>query len=117
MTLGADGEAAAERWLRDRGFEIVGTGFRVRCGELDIVAREGRVVVFVEVKTRTSDAFGSPAESVTRVKRARIARAASVFLLQAGWADRTCRFDVLSVAPVGSGWRVSHLRDAFRPGD
>ena len=115
--LGVAGEAEAARWLRSAGFEVVATGFRARCGEIDIVAEDGREVVFVEVKTRTSDAFGSPAESVTRLKRLRIVRAASVFLVQAGWTDRACRFDVLSVAPIGSGWRVTHLKDAFRQGD
>jgi len=115
--LGMAGEAEAVRWLRSAGFEIVGTGFRARCGEIDVIAEDGREVVFVEVKTRTSDAFGTPAESVTRVKRLRIVRAASVFLARAGWAHRACRFDVLSIAPVGSGFRVTHLKDAFRQGD
>jgi len=96
--LGAAGEAAAERWLRGAGLTIVAKGFRVRCGEIDLVARDGGVVVFVEVKTR-------------------IARAASVFLARAGWTEHPCRFDVLEVAPIGSGWRVTHLADAFRPGD
>jgi len=115
--LGLAGEAEAVRWLRGAGLAIVGTGFRARCGEIDIIAEDGREVVFVEVKTRTSDAFGTPAESVTRLKRLRIVRAASVFLARAGWTERTCRFDVVSVAPAGSGWRVSHLKDAFRQGD
>ena len=112
--LGVAGEAEAVRFLRSAGFEIVDTGFRARCGEIDVIAEDGREVVFVEVKTRTSDAFGTPAESVTRVKRLRIVRAASVFLARAGWADRACRFDVLSISPVGSGFRVTHLKDAFR---
>jgi len=115
--LGVAGEAEAVRRLRGAGFEIVATGFRARCGEIDVIAEDGPVVVFVEVKTRTSDAFGSPAESVTRTKRLRIVRAASVFLARAGWTERACRFDVLSVAPIGSGWRVTHLKDAFRQGD
>jgi putative endonuclease len=115
--LGVAGEAAALRWLRGEGYEIVATGFRARCGEIDLVARDGPAVVFVEVKTRTSDAFGSPAESVTAIKRARIARAASVFLVGRGWTERACRFDVIEVVPSGSGWRVTHIADAFRPGD
>jgi putative endonuclease len=116
-SLGVAGEAEAARWLRGAGLTIVGTGFRARCGEIDVIAEDGREVVFVEVKTRTSDAFGTPAESVTRLKRVRIVRAASVFLVRAGWTDRPCRFDVLSIVPVGAGFRVTHLKDAFRQGD
>ena len=115
--LGNAGEAAAERWLRRAGFAIVARGFRARCGEIDLIARDGALVVFVEVKTRTSDAFGRPAESVTARKRGRIARVASAFLARSGWAERACRFDVVEVVPVGAGWRVKHIPDAFRLGD
>jgi putative endonuclease len=116
-TLGADGEAAAADWLRRHGYTILAAGFRVRCGEIDLVAEDGPTIVFAEVKTRTSALYGTPAEAVTSRKRARIVRAASLYLRSAGWGERSCRFDVLEVVPVGSGWRVTHLPDAFRPGD
>ena len=115
--LGEAGEAAAERWLRRAGLAIVSRGFRARCGEIDLIARDGATVVFVEVKTRTHDAFGRPAEAVTGLKRARLARVASVFLVKAGWTDRACRFDVVEVVPKGAEWRVTHIPDAFRLGD
>ena len=115
--LGDAGEAAAARWLRRAGLAIVARGYRVRCGEIDLIARDGPIVVFVEVKTRTHDAFGRPAEAVTAIKRGRIARVASVFLQRSGWTERVCRFDVVEVVPVGAGWRVTHIPDAFRPGD
>lgn len=115
--LGEAGEAAAEQWLRRAGLVIVARGFRVRCGEIDLIARDGAVVVFVEVKTRTQSAFGRPSEAVTAVKRGRIARVASVFLARSGWGEKACRFDVVEVVPVGTGWRVTHLADAFRLGD
>ncbi len=115
--LGLAGEAAAASQLARDGLEIVARGFRARCGEIDLIARDGPIVVFVEVKTRTSSAFGTPAEAVTAEKRRRIARAASVFLVQAGWSDRACRFDVVEVVPVGVGWRVTRIVDAFRTGD
>jgi putative endonuclease len=117
QTLGSAGEAAAERWLRGKGFEIVARGFRARCGEIDLIARDGAQLVFVEVKTRTSDVFGRPSEAVTARKRRRIARVASSFLVRNGWTESACRFDVVEVLPVGAGWRVSHIPDAFRPGD
>jgi putative endonuclease len=115
--LGEAGDEAAERWLRRAGLVIVARGFRARCGEIDLIARDGPVVVFVEVKTRTQQAFGRPADAVTAVKRGRIARVASVFLARSGWGEKACRFDVVEVFPVGAGWRVTHLADAFRLGD
>ena len=115
--LGDAGEAAAERWLRRAGLVIVARGFRTRCGEIDLIARDGPVVVFVEVKTRTGGSYGRPSEAVTAIKRGRIARVASVFLARSGWGEKACRFDVVEVVPVGSGWRVTHLADAFRQGD
>jgi putative endonuclease len=117
QSLGNAGEAAAERWLCGAGFEIVARGFRARCGEIDLIARAGAVVVFIEVKTRTSEAFGRPCEAVTAQKRGRIARVASAFLARSGWTERTCRFDVVEVLPVGAGWKVTHIPDAFRLGD
>jgi len=104
-------------WLRRRGLAIVARGFRSRFGEIDLVAREGPTVVFIEVKTRTGDGFGRPAESVTRAKQARLARTASIFLARYGWNDRPCRFDVVEVEPRAKRWHVTHIPDAFRPGD
>ena len=115
--LGDAGEAAAARWLCRAGLVIVARGFRARCGEIDLIVRDGPVVVFVEVKTRTHEAYGRPSEAVTAIKRRRIARVASVFLARAGWGEKACRFDVVEVIPVGSGWRITHLPDAFRQGD
>jgi putative endonuclease len=116
-SLGQDGEAAAERWLCRAGYAIVARGFRARCGEIDLIARAGALVVFVEVKTRTGDGYGRPSEAVTARKRGRIARVAAIFLARAGWEESACRFDVVEVVPVGARWRVTHIPDAFRPGD
>ena len=115
--VGMAGEAAAEAELRRDGLEIIARSFRARCGEIDLIARDGAVVVFVEVKTRTGDGFGRPSDAVTPAKRLRMSRAASVFLARSGWAERPCRFDVVEVVPSGPDWRVTRIADAFRPGD
>jgi len=115
--LGNAGEDAAARWLSRAGLVIVTRGFRARCGEIDLIARDGPVLVFVEVKTRTQEAFGRPIEAVTAQKRRRLALVASLFLARSGWGERACRFDVVEVVPVGTRWRVRHIPDAFRPGD
>lgn len=116
-SLGLAGEVAAESQLRRDGLLIVTRRFRVRCGEIDLIARDGPVIVFVEVKTRTDEAFGRPADAVTAQKQRRIARVASVFLARTGWTDRPCRFDVVEVLAVSSGWKVTRIADAFRAGD
>jgi putative endonuclease len=115
--LGRAGEAEAERRLEKAGLTIVARSFRARCGEIDLIARDGGLLVFVEVKTRTGVGFGRPAEAVTAEKRRRVARAALVFLAKSRWRDVPCRFDVVEVFPVGPGWRVTHIPDAWRMGD
>jgi putative endonuclease len=95
--LGASGEEAAAAWYVSNGYEVVARNWRCRQGELDLVARRGRVVVFCEVKTRSSDAFGAPVEAVTRTKQARLRVLASRWLEEASFAAREIRFDVASV--------------------
>ena len=96
--LGARGEAAVAAWYEARGYEVLARNWSCREGELDLVLRNGRVFVFCEVKTRTSDAFGIPAEAVTRDKQARLRRLAARWLEDdAPLRPREIRFDVAAV--------------------
>jgi putative endonuclease len=89
--------------------------YRRRFGEIDLIAEQGGRIVFVEVKARRGNAFGLPAEAVTRRKRERIARVALAYLQQRGWLERPCRFDVVEVHVGGHrGRQVRHIPDAFR---
>ena len=83
--LGRRGERAAARLLEARGWEVVGRGFLARRGEIDLVARDGDRLVLVEVKTRSSTAFGLPAEAVGRRKRRALAAAAAEYRTLAEW--------------------------------
>ncbi len=113
--LGARGETAAESHLRSLGMEILARGWKARRGEVDLVAEDGEVLVFVEVKTRSDDAHGSPAEAVTPRKRRRLAHAALDYMTRTGSAERPARFDVVEVRRDEFGaLRVTHLPDAFR---
>ena len=113
QTLGELGENLACEELRRRGYAILERRYRTRYGEIDIVARHGDVLVFVEVKARVGDAFGSGAEAVTEYKQRRVARMAADFLARRRLHDRPCRFDVVSVA-VGQGVpRVEVIAGAF----
>ena len=85
-------------WYQARGYEVLDRNWRCREGELDLVLREGRRFVFCEVKTRTTDAFGAPAEAVTRTKQMRVRRLAARWLEdEAPVRPREIRFDVASV--------------------
>lgn len=109
---GRAGEDAGVAMLREAGFEVLDRNFRCRYGEVDAVALDGDTVVFVEIKTRRTSAFGSPQEAVTGRKQARIARVAAQYLKLRRWDARPVRFDVIALGPEGR----EHLRDAFRTG-
>jgi putative endonuclease len=116
--VGVSGETAACGELERRGYEILARRYRTRMGEIDIVARDGRTLVFVEVKTRSSAAFGSPVEAVTPRKCARVRRMASDYLWRSRQLDEPCRFDVVAVT-IGANrtpCRVEVIVDAFGDG-
>ena len=95
--LGAWGEDRVAAWYEAKGYTVVDRNWRCRQGELDLVARRGRVVVFCEVKTRSSTAFGAPVEAVTRTKQARLRVLAARWLEDSDLVAREIRFDVASV--------------------
>ncbi|WP_433759895.1 YraN family protein [Nocardia sp. CA-135398] len=114
QALGAQGEELAARFLRAAGMEIISRNWRCRYGELDLIARDGRVTAFVEVKTRTGTKFGRPAEAVTFDKQQRIRRLALVWLAEQDGPWRDIRFDVISVL-LHRGHRpvIDHLKAVF----
>jgi putative endonuclease len=117
VTFGKHGEDVACDELQRRGYVILDRRFRTRCGELDIVARHGIVIVFVEVKARTDGNFGEPLESITWQKRRRMARMAAAYLLQKKLGDVPCRFDVVAVVEgPGAGPTVELIQGAFEIG-
>ena len=111
--VGDAGEDAVAAWYAAAGFSVLDRNWRVRAGELDIVARLGSTLVFCEVKTRRSDAFGSPAEAVTARKQARIRGLAGQWLAANRLRVDVLRFDVASVRPNGRGWDVDVIEGAF----
>jgi len=113
--LGSDGERAAERFLRRRGYTIVARNYRCRVGEIDLIALDGSSVVFVEVKTLSGTAFGAPYDAVGVRKQRQLARVAEYYLAAQRLEDRDVRFDVVSVAQRGGEFVCELLRDAFDP--
>jgi putative endonuclease len=102
LELGRAGERAAADLLRARGFDVVGAGFVARRGEIDLVCRRGRELVVVEVKTRSTDAFGTPLEAVDARKRRRLMAAAAEYRALAEWRG-PIRFAVVGVTVMKDG--------------
>jgi len=109
---GDAGEAIARESLLAAGWEILDQNVNFRCGELDIVAREGEQIVFVEVRSRWTARGGTGAHSVGRAKQQRLTRAATLYLQRRGWTRASARFDTISV-DLRSGRVVEHFRGAF----
>ncbi len=113
QATGAAGEAAARAFLEGRGLTVLATRFRALRGEIDLVAREGATLVFVEVKTRRTATFGPPEAAVRVGKQRQIARVAEAFLTASGLRGAPCRFDVVAVDLTAGPARVTWIRDAF----
>lgn len=111
--LGAWGEETAVRFLEQRGMKILKRNFRTPVGEIDIIARQGRTLVFIEVKTRRSVRFGFPQEAVGRTKQRQILRAAQWYLVGQHGNSRQPRFDVVAVLARPDGAHIEHIPDAF----
>jgi putative endonuclease len=107
---GAEGRAVAH--LASLGYQIVERNARTAGGEIDIVAREGDELVFVEVRSRADDTAGRAEDTVGPAKRRRVARAAAAYLVERNPHRATCRFDVVAI----TGDAIEVYRDAFRLG-
>ena len=113
IALGKSGEDLACRELERRGYAIVARRFRVRSGELDIVARDGPVLVFVEVKARAGRRFGNAAEAVTFVKQRRLTVLANEYLIRHHVSECRCRFDVVSIHFGAGAPAIEIIQNAF----
>jgi putative endonuclease len=112
-TPGRRGEDLACAHLQRSGMVVVARNFRTRAGEIDVVAREGDTLVFVEVKERRTRTHGSAIEAVTRGKRQRFLRAARAYAAAHGATESPVRFDVIAIDWDGDQPRLRHERGAF----
>jgi putative endonuclease len=109
---GKVGEEAAVRWLKGEGYLILERNVVTHAGEIDVVARDGEALVFVEIKARGSAAYGPAIAAVGPAKQRRVSRAAALYLAIRHLGG-PCRFDVLGLDAVEGGWRYTLVRDAF----
>ena len=112
--LGQSGEARASSFLKKKGYKIISTNYRCRYGEIDIIAKNDEVLVFIEVKTRTSKEFGGPAAAVDLRKQIQISKTAHHYLANQGNIEIDARFDVVSVlTQKDKATEIEHIVDAF----
>jgi putative endonuclease len=109
LERGRQGEELAAAWYRERGFELVARNWRCPTGEVDLIARRGRLLVVCEVKSRRDDTYGGPAAAVGRVKQQRLRRLAAEWLATTGVHGVEVRFDVVAI----TGTRVEVIAAAF----
>jgi putative endonuclease len=113
--VGKAGEEAAVQYLRQQGYQILERNYRCRFGEIDLIARDGQTLAFIEVKTRRSQRFGPAAAAVTIEKQRHLIKASQVYLSQKRKADELCRFDVVTIEVDSQGPRIELIKDAFQP--
>jgi putative endonuclease len=114
--LGELGEGVAVQLLKEQGYKIWKRNYKTKLGEIDIIAKDKDTVCFIEVKTRHSDKFGSPEESISESKQKKIARVALLFLKEMNLLDKKARFDVVSVVYLKGELRPDLIKNAFELG-
>ena len=106
---GTQYEERAAEYLIAQNYQILVRNYRIRPGEIDIIARDGTVLVFIEVKYRKNDESGNPLEAVDIRKQRKIIKVARYYLYQKKYGDVPCRFDVIGIC----GSHIEHIKDAF----
>lgn len=113
MNVGKSGENLACSYLKAKNYQILERNFRIKVGEIDIVARQGKYLVFCEVKTRRSCRFGEPFEAVTTFKQKKLKTLASQYLAFHSHGNLSPRFDVISISFSKRTPIISHIENAF----
>ena len=113
---GINGEKAAAAYLEKHGYHILDRNFRVKGGEIDIIASKDSAIIFIEVRTRTGDDFGLPEESISSQKIKKIRDTAGIFLMERDIMEcKEIRFDIMSIKirPPERLYKINHIKDAF----
>lgn len=111
LDFGKTSESQAAEFLKNQGYQILELNYRSIFGEIDIVAKDGRVICFIEVKSRSTPAFGLPKEAVNKRKQHKLSQSALAYLKERRLLSHSCRFDVLALSRDEPGFEL--LKDAF----
>jgi len=108
--LGNLAEQRACQFLQAQGLELITQNYRTKCGEIDLIMRDSEEIVFVEVRSRAKNDYGTPIESINKNKQQKMIKTSLIFLQQRNWLDKVnCRFDVIGVSHDNLEW----IQDAF----
>jgi len=110
---GEKGESIAVEQLKKNGYKILERNYRTRMGEIDIIAKDGDVIVFIEVKARQTDTYGNPKYAVTRAKQKKIAGTAQFYLKSTNQLDKRARFDVVAIHRKEGRQSIEIIQNAF----
>ena len=108
--LGKKGEELAIQYLQEHNYKIIDKNFRTRLGEIDIIAKDKQELVFIEVKTRTSNQYGSPSEAVDNIKIKHIEKAAEYYIYIKQLQNEYIRFDVIEVMADNGKYKINHIK-------
>jgi putative endonuclease len=111
--VGQTGETVAVRFLKKKGYKIVAQNYTTPVGEIDIIAKDRKRIVFVEVKTRRSAAYGNPKYAITPKKQRKISMTALYYLKRTDQIHAEARFDVLTIQSLYGETRIEHIENAF----
>ena len=111
--IGKEGEDIAEKYLKANGYEIVDRNFYARQGEIDIIAKQNKEWVFIEVKTRTNDAFGKPIEAVDNTKQKHLIKAIKYYIYSNRIENQNIRVDVIEVYKIGERHIINHIKQVI----
>ena len=111
--IGREGEEIVTDYLLKNKYEIIERNFECRQGEIDIIAKDKKEIVFIEVKTRSNVNFGKPSEAVTSIKQKHMLRTAQYFLYKSNCANSFVRFDVVEVLVVEGRFVVNHIKQVI----
>ena len=114
---GIRGEALAVTYLKKKGYKIIERNYRCQWGEIDLIARDGKTLIFVEIKSRSSSGFGLPQDAVDRFKQEKLIQAARAYMAEHHVQETIpARFDVVAVQLTPSGPEMELIKDAFQAG-
>ena len=114
--LGSFGEALARDYLISKGYKILNMNFRNKFGEIDIICKKNNLLIFCEIKSRYSNSFGSPIESITCYKQKQIIKLSELYLISKKYYNFNVRYDIIEVIfnTITSSHIINHVQDAFR---
>jgi len=111
--MGLDGQLAAEKFLQRKGYRILDRNYRIRSGEVDLIAAHGTYIIFIEVKFRRNLDYGLPREAVTKTKTQQIIKTAMHYITKKALHEQDIRFDVVEVLEVENELQINHIENAF----